>query len=242
MEQIPTVAEPRMYRESAFVDSGFIEIISDKRFDVQMKYPFLKMKNAEQGCYVRKEVYEMLCNAAEMLPVGMRLRIWDAWRPFALQQELYTEYADDIIREFELQNCSEEQQKAVIRKFVSEPIEEKDVPPVHTTGGAVDVTILDSNGNELEMGSGFDEFSDRTYTAYYENSKDERIRKNRRLLYGVMTKAGFSNLPSEWWHYDYGNRFWAYYNNQPAIYRGVCTKEEALWNGLILEEKSHLER
>ena len=44
MEQIPTVAEPRMYRESAFVDSGFIEIISDKRFDVQMKYPFLKMK------------------------------------------------------------------------------------------------------------------------------------------------------------------------------------------------------
>ena len=130
----------------------------------------------------------------------------------------------------------------MIRKFVSEPIEEKDVPPVHTTGGAVDVTILDSNGNELEMGSGFDEFSDRTYTAYYENSKDERIRKNRRLLYGVMTKAGFSNLPSEWWHYDYGNRFWAYYNNQPAIYRGVFTKEEALWNGLILEEKSHLER
>ena len=42
----------------------------------------------------------------------------------------------------------------------------------------------------------------------------------------VMTKAGFTNLPSEWWHYDYGDRFWAYYNKCSAIYEGVFTKEE----------------
>lgn len=241
MEQIPETAEPKMYMEKVFVDSKFVEITSDEKFDVQMKYPLLKMKNAVNNCFVREEVYHMLCDAAKMLPKGYRFRIWDAWRPFLLQQELYTEYASDIIREFRLQNYSKEQQKAVIRKFVSDPIEDREVPPVHTTGGAIDLTIIDSEGNELDMGSGFDEFTDRTYTAYYENCKDVIVRRNRRLLYGVMTKVGFTNLPSEWWHYDYGDRFWAYYNNKPAIYRGVFTKEEASWDGLILEGISHPE-
>ena len=36
-----------------------------------------------------------------------------------------------------------------------------------------------------------------------------------------MIKAGFTNLPSEIWHYDYGNRAWAYYNKKPAIYKGI---------------------
>lgn len=41
-----------------------------------------------------------------------------------------------------------------------------------------------------------------------------------------MNKAGFTNLPSEWWHYDYGEKFWAYYNNTPAIFEGVFNIEE----------------
>ena len=76
------------------------------------------------------------------------------------------------------------------------------------------------------MGSAFDEFTDRTSTAYYENEKNEVIRDNRRMLFHVMTEAGFTNLPSEWWHFDYGDRFWGFYNNCPAIYRGAFTKEE----------------
>ena len=242
MEQIPENAEPKIYTEKAFASSKFVEITSDDRFDVQMKYPLLKMDNAVQRCFVREEVYDMLCEAAKGLPEGFRFRIWDAWRPFALQQELYTQYSADIIREFKLQNCSKEQQKAVIRNFVSEPIEDRDVPPVHTTGGSIDLTIIDSEGNELDMGSGFDEFTDRTYTAYYETEKDEMVRTNRRLLYGAMTKAGFTNLPSEWWHYDYGNHFWAYYNKKPAIYSGIFTKEELSWDSLIMEGKKHLEK
>ena len=79
------------------------------------------------------------------------------------------------------------------------------------------------------MGSGFDEFTDRTHTAYYEindgGDRSRTIRENRKLLYHVMTESGFTNLPSEWWHYDYGDRFWAYYTKQPALYRGVFTGE-----------------
>ena len=142
-----------------------------------------------------------MIEAASKLPKGYKFRLLDAWRPFALQHELYTNYSVDIIREFHLETCSEEQQKAVIRKFVSDPIEDIELPPVHTTGGAVDLTILDPDGNALEMGSRFDAFTEKTCTAYYETEKNDLIRENRRMLYWAMTEAEFTNLPSEWWHF-----------------------------------------
>ena len=61
---------------------------------------------------------------------------------------------------------------------------------------------------------------------FFENEKNEMVRENRRLLYNTMVGQGFTNLPSEWWHFDYGNRFWAFYKKKKAIYRGVFTKEE----------------
>lgn len=226
MNGIPDIADPERYESRNFLESGFVEIKTEEHFEVRMQYPLLGMKNAERQCYVREEVFDRLLKAAKMLPAGYRFKILDAWRPFALQAELYTAYAADIIRDFELGECTKEQQRAVIRKFVSDPIADREIPPVHTTGGAVDLTIIDEAGCELDMGTGFDAFTDKTRTSYFENEKDETVRNNRRLLYFVMTHAGFTNLPSEWWHFDYGDRFWAFYNRVPAIYRGVFTREE----------------
>ncbi len=226
MEAIPKIEDPERYKELDISRSGFVKITSDERFDVKMQYPLLGMSAAETECFVRKEVYDMLVRASSMLPEGYRLRIWDAWRPFALQKELYEVYSDKIIEDFELDDCTSEQKKAVIRRFVSDPVSDRAIPPVHTTGGAIDLTILDETGCELLMGTGFDEFSDRTYTAYFEDTKDHEVRDNRRLLYHIMTESGFTNLPSEWWHYDFGDRFWAYYNERPAIYEGIFTREE----------------
>ena len=225
-DAIPDLKDPEQYKAVAFRNSDFVELKSDDRFDIKMQYPILGMKYAEKQCFVRKEVFEMLQNASTMLPDGYKFRILDAWRPFQFQKELYEFYAQDIIKEFGLEDCTEEQKKSVITKFVSNPIEDKDCPPVHTTGGAIDLTILDATGKELEMGTGFDDFSDRAYTAAFESEKDKVIRNNRRMLYRVMISVGFTNLPSEWWHYDYGDRFWAYYKQQSSIYRGVFTKEE----------------
>lgn len=228
---IPHVMGPERYEERNFINSVFKEIKTNKFFDVQMQYPLSGMRYAETGCYVRQEVYEKLLLAAGMLPPGFRFRVWDAWRPFLLQKELYLAYSDDIIRKFGLDGSSEEQKRAFIQKFVSEPVDDREVPPVHTTGGAVDLTIIDDAGQELAMGSLFDEFSHKTDTAYFEDGKDITVKNNRRMLYHVMTEAGFINLPSEWWHFDYGDRFWAFYSKKPAIYRGVFTKEEM--NGTI---------
>ncbi len=223
---IPNIDDPLRYEKTNFVSSEFIEVLTDHVFDVQMQYPVLGMKYAQKRCLIRKEVYDRLLLATERLPKGYQFRILDAWRPFALQEELYRNYSKEIIRDFQLMNCSEEMRNAVIRKFVSEPVADRIAPPVHTTGGAIDITIVDAEGNELDMGTGFDAFSDRTNTAFYENTTEEEIKNNRRLLYNVMVSAGFTNLPSEWWHYDYGDRFWAFYTGKPAMYEGVFTKEE----------------
>ena len=226
MKAIPNVDGPKRYTEYVFIPSGFVKLHVDELIDIKMQYPLLQMKNAEPDCYLRKETYENLRVAAGFLPKGFRFRILDAWRPFALQSELYSSYTNRIIEEFHLADCTKEQKESVIHQFVSAPVDDRNMPPVHTTGGAVDLTLLSADGKELDMGSGFDEFSERTYTAYYEENKNEEIRDNRRILHQVMTKAGFTNLPSEWWHFDYGDSFWGYYNRKPAFYKGVFTKEE----------------
>lgn len=230
MISIPESGDPEIYTYADFVLEDFIELKSNDVIEVCMQYPLLGMDMAEKQCFVRKAVYERILEAAKLLPEGYKFKILDAWRSFSLQHELYEKYTVSIVKEFGLENCSYQQRKAVVRKFVSEPNDDVDIPPVHTTGGAVDLTILDSYGRELDMGSFFDEFTDRTYTAYYENEKNVLVKNNRRLLYNIMTTVGFTNLPSEWWHYDYGDRFWAFYKKEPALYRGVFTKEE-LMNG-----------
>ena len=100
--------------------------------------------------------------------------------------------------------------------------------PLHATGGAIDVTLTDEFGNNLDLGVEFDEFTDRTNTIYYENDseKNKEIVKNRRILYHIMTSVGFTNLPSEYWHYDYGNKAWSFFTGRPILYSGKFTKND----------------
>lgn len=221
MKAIPTIEQPNSARSLEPCKSYFVELKDNKFFDVCLKYPKMNFQNATDKCMVRKEVYDKLKIAAKSLPDGIHLRIWDAWRPFLLQEELYNDYSQFIIEKYNLDLKTKKEREFIISKFISPPTKNRNFPPVHTTGGAVDVTLVDENGKELDMGTEFDEFSDLTETSFFENSQNDIIRNNRRILYNAMIKAGFTNLPSEWWHYDYGNRFWAYYKNKPAIYEGI---------------------
>ncbi|MEM6725918.1 MAG: M15 family metallopeptidase, partial [Bacteroidota bacterium] len=68
-------------------------------------------------------------------------------------------------------------------------------------GAAVDLTILDANGEELDMGTGFDFFGLQAYHTYVEHA--DTIQNNRDLLKGTMEAAGFGSIRTEWWHYSY---------------------------------------
>lgn len=228
LKAIPNFEDPKGFAEISPLSSEFVRLKDGEFFDVKMQYPILKIKNATEGCFVRQEVFEGLKKAQSLLPSGYKLRIWDAWRPFALQQELYGIYSQNIIKQFNLSDKPDEIKQRIIAQYISFPERDERNPAVHTTGGAVDVTLTDASGRELDMGTHFDAFTDKTRTDYYEaDGESTVIRDNRRILYNCMTYAGFTNLPSEWWHYDFGDKFWAYYNGVPALYLGVF-EEKAL--------------
>ena len=73
----------------------------------------------------------------------------------------------------------------------------------HCRGVAIDLTVTENNEKELEMGSDFDEFSDLAFHSCDKISKEAR--KNRLILLGIMTNAGFDFYQQEWWHYQLFN-------------------------------------
>lgn len=222
-KKIPNNKDLEIYLENNFIEEELVEIPNDCGIIIEMKYPLLGMDNAVSKCLVRKEVLNKLLEAKKYLPKNITFKIWDAYRPLSLQKELYYKYKEQIIKDFNLENLNREEQDKTISKYVSLPNEDEKIPPLHSTGGSIDLTLVYTDTKkELDMGVKFDEFSNLTYSSVFENKKmDKKIRYNRRMLYNSMIKAGFTNLPSEIWHYDYGNRAWAFYKKSKAFYKGI---------------------
>lgn len=171
-------------------------------------------------CYARESVANMLLEAEKLLPEGYRLKIYDGYRPICIQQRLWNFYHQDIKNKNP--GLSEEEIDFKTSFFISRPSYDEMRPSLHNTGGAIDLTIVDENKKELNMGTNFDDFSDKAWTNHFEKyCENEEVRNNRRLLYNIMIEIGFTNLPSEWWHYDYGTKFWGYFKNTDALYKGI---------------------
>ena len=176
--------------------------------------------------YVRKRVAEQLLEASRLLPTGYKLKIFDAWRPAAVQKALFYGYYEHLKADPANAGCGEEKLLEMTRCFVSFPSYDPEAPFVHATGGAVDLTIVDENGKELDMGTDFDDFTDMAFTAFFEGTDNTAVRDNRRLLYNIMKAVGFTNYPCEWWHFDYGDRFWAAINQTHSVYTGIYEEPE----------------
>jgi D-alanyl-D-alanine dipeptidase len=165
--------------------------------------------------WMRESVAVRLVQANQMLANrGLQLHLWDAYRPIETQQSLWQHFIDVGRRELNTDEYEELRQYA--GQFVSEPsgFDEEDplTWPTHNTGGAVDVTLKSTvSGHCLDMGSGYDESTDRSFTDHFERGQDAANKvalNNRRILYNVMLKVGFANYPYEWWHFDYGTQMW----------------------------------
>ena len=82
---------------------------------------------------------------------------------------------------------------------------------IHSYGMALDITILDEHGRELDMGTGFDDMTELSHPALEEGfirsgALDEAQAAHRRLLREAMSQAGFVGINTEWWHFDCGDR------------------------------------
>ena len=167
-------------------------------------------------CVARQSVVEKLQHAADLLPNHLGIVVLDAWRSRAVQQAVQDEVGDVITATYPQLSIAEHQQ--LLSQFVA-PVSPDFISP-HLTGGSVDITLFErETGQWLDMGAEFDEPSARSYTHFYDNQPEHIACYNRRLLYSVMTQVGFTNLPTEWWHFDFGNPLWAHYSQQNhAIY------------------------
>ena len=197
-------------------------ILEDPQYDKQ------QLPGALQHCYVRESVAQLLTSAAKDLPNGYRFVVWDGYRPYEVQKAIYDAYYQTIRVQYP--EREEQEWRRLTEDFVSYPSVDHEKPAPHITGGAVDLTIIDSNGHYLDFGTDFDDFSEKAHTAYYEKlaqsrtiSKGEQhILENRRLLYNVLAAQGFTNYHMEWWHFDYGNPWWAQQTNQAHAIYGVA--------------------
>lgn len=227
---IPSLPEP------AWSDVGRIPIhasdeplvpasLAPERLCVYPSYFKQRIPNALPECYVRESVLERLLKVAECLPDGIRLVLLDAWRPHKVQEYLFETLHNALQHRFP--ELPDERLLEITRQFVSLPSLRPEAPSPHLTGGAVDVTMCDDRGRLLDMGTDFDEATPWSYTASFEqlaasDGRQRQVIHNRRMLYQAMAKAGFTNLPNEWWHYDFGNQLWACYHGLPAARFGLA--------------------
>lgn len=135
-----------------------------------------------------------LCQAfLDSIKPGYRLMIYDAVRPLQVQQEMW-DALDSI--------------PVNIRgRYVSNPL----FGSVHNYGAAVDLTIIDNNNNELNMGAGYDDFRPIAFPSkekYFLENGELTLEQvnNRRFLRRVMRSQKFYNIPSEWWHFNAASR------------------------------------
>lgn len=211
-----------------FVD---IYAYSEGAIRVNMQYAKNGISSAIPTAYVREEAAKRLMEAKKLLPKGYTFEIFDAWRPYEVQLALFCAYRDSLSRQYPA-GITAEELDAKTCEFVSFPDKSKMISYVHSSGGAVDLTIVDEKGMPLDMGSEFDAFSENSYTAWYEKNGDNpEIRNNRRLLYNVLSACGFTNYPAEWWHYDFGDIFWAFYTGKNVLYRSIYEIKDVKKNG-----------
>lgn len=185
--------------------------------------------------YLRQGVIERLAHAQKQLeqrPGNWRLKIFDAYRPIPVQQFMveYTFKQEAKTQGIEPQTLSEIEREALMARvyqFWAPPSTDPVTPPPHSTGGALDVTLVDESGEEIDMGSPIDEISDRSYPDYFA-SVDPKVHHHRQILKQVMLDAGFRQHLNEWWHFCYGDQLWVWLSQRdkeaassPAIYGRV---------------------
>jgi D-alanyl-D-alanine dipeptidase len=164
-------------------DTCFVNLKDySKDFEYDMKYAstdnFLKAKVYDcAACFLRLKTVKALIEAnKEFLKKGYKIKIFDCYRPLAIQKKMW--------------------QIVPNPSYVADPSKGS----IHNRGGAVDITLIDSKGNELDMGTPFDFFGVEASHDYALVTPE--VKKNRAILKKIMLKNGFKAFESEWWHYN----------------------------------------
>ncbi len=176
--------------------------------------------------YLRKSVLDNLIEAQKYLQLkhpGWRIQIFDAYRPIAVQQFMVDYTFNQVVaaRKLNIANLSAAESNNIwqqVYQIWAIPSLNPLTPPPHSTGAAIDITLVDDTGKVINMGSPIDELSARSHPDYFANS-NLSAHQHRQLLREVMEYAGFARHPGEWWHFCQGDQMWAWLSNNSVVAR-----------------------
>ncbi|MGW0432262.1 M15 family metallopeptidase [Micromonospora sp. NPDC003197] len=154
--------------------------------------------------HLREATVEKLLAAQRSLPEGLRLLIVEGYRPLWLQTKYFQDYLDELRVRYP--DWGAERLHVEASKYISPP----EVAP-HSTGGTVDLTLCTEEGHELDMGTALNATPVQSADACFTASPDisAEARRNRDILGAALRSVGMVNYPTEWWHWSYGDRYWA---------------------------------
>ena len=167
-------------------------ILVDLKYSTTDNFMNMDMYGNLETCYLRKNPAEMLLRANEYLKATnpeLNLLVYDGMRPRSIQQKLW--------------NALDEVPEAERTQYVADP----EKGSIHNYGAAVDLTLAHKNGAPLDMGTKYDYFGELAFPALEDSLLSIGLLtvaqiENRKILRNVMTKAGFSTISSEWWHFN----------------------------------------
>ncbi|MFH6945196.1 M15 family metallopeptidase [Flavobacterium sp. FlaQc-50] len=169
--------------DTVVADTTFVNLKDySKEFVYDMKYAtednFLKAKVYDCAeCLLRLKTVQALVSANEdFMKDGYKIKLFDCYRPLSIQKKMW-----EIVS-----NAA----------YVADPKKGS----IHNRGGAVDISLVDATGKELDMGTPFDFFGIQASHNYTKLSK--KVLSNRKYLKKVMVRNGFNSFDSEWWHYN----------------------------------------
>jgi D-alanyl-D-alanine dipeptidase len=162
-----------------------------------------KQDAAGAWAHLRRGVAERVLLAQRRLPEGIRLLVVEGHRPPPLQRHYFESHRGYLRRRHP--DWSDERLTSETSKHVSPP----DVAP-HPCGAAVDLTLV-SSGEELDLGTPVNATPEASDNACFTDARNitDQARQWRGVLSSAMGAAGLVNYPAEWWHWSYGDRYWA---------------------------------
>jgi D-alanyl-D-alanine dipeptidase len=184
--------------------------------------PSPEIDNNMHYTYMRYTVYKKLKEAQTRLPSKIFFCLYEAYRTPELQKQLFEIHLKHTQQRHPSWNVEECFKEAT--KLFSPMIHldgSLNIPP-HSTGGALDLYLVNQHGEPLEMGihpKDWMQDGDATLSMTQSEHISLEAQKNRHLMARALSSVGFVNYPTEYWHWSYGDRYWAYAKHRPyAIY------------------------
>ncbi len=182
----------------------------EKMVDIR-KFGFVfEKKLAKAPIYLRESVAKKLQSAQKLLPKDTFFKIYSAYRSLDEQEKLWNKKILQLKKTHK--NYSKIKLEYLAVKSVAKPTQNGGG---HQTGGAVDISVCNQFGKDLDMGGKYLQFDENTPTK-------KMLTPARKLLLMTLQKYGLVNYPQEWWHFCYGDRMWAAYSKKThAIYGSI---------------------